>query len=101
MYRIGGLTGYVAVVSILLVFAACGTAGWRSASPGRSGAPMVTYGFIAAAAALTLAYGWKGALGNYLHGAMEESTYDDSGLYIYYVMNDFSPYIGWVPVVVC
>ena len=46
------------------------------------------------------AYGWKGALGDYLHGAAEEGTYDDQGLYIYYVMHDFSPYIGWVPMVV-
>ena len=37
---------------------------------------------------------------NYLHGAMEEGTYDDSGLYVYYVMNDFSPYIGWFPITV-
>jgi len=99
MYRIGGLTGY-ATVAILLVFAAL----WHRRVAQRFtwslGAPIVTYGLIASASALTLAYGWKGALGNYLHGAMEEGTYDDSGLYVYYVMNDFSPYIGWFPVTV-
>ena len=60
----------------------------------------MTFGLVATAATLTLAYGWKGALGNYLHGAAEEGTYDDQGLYVYYVMHDFSPYIGWVPMVV-
>lgn len=99
MFRIGGLTGYV-TVAMLIVFAAL----WHRRVTQRFtwslGAPIVTYGFIAAAAALTLAYGWKGALGNYLHGAMEEGTYDDTGLYVYYVMNDFSPYIGWFPITV-
>jgi hypothetical protein len=99
MFRIGGLTGYL-TVAMLLVFAAL----WHRRVAQRFtwslGAPIVTYGVIAAAAALTLAYGWKGALGNYLHGAMEEGTYDDQGLYVYYVMNDFSPYIGWFPITV-
>jgi len=99
LYRVGGLTGYV-TVGVLLVFAAL----WHRRVAQRFtwslGAPIVTYGFIAAAAALTLAYGWKGALGNYLHGALEEGTYDDSGLYVYYVMNDFSPYIGWFPITI-
>ncbi|MBJ7356078.1 hypothetical protein [Nocardioides sp.] len=99
MYRIGGLTGFV-TVGMLLLFAAL----WHRRVAQRFtwslGAPIVTYGFISAAAALTLAYGWKASLGNYLHGAMEEGTYDDSGLYVYYVMNDFSPYIGWFPITV-
>lgn len=99
MFRIGGLTGYLTVAT-LLVFAAL----WHRRVAQRLtwslGAPIVTYGFIAAAAALTLAYGWKGALGTYLHGALEEGTYDDNGLYVYYVMNDFSPYIAWFPITV-
>jgi hypothetical protein len=99
MFRIGGFTGFL-TVGILIVFAAL----WHRRVAQRFtwslGAPIVTYGFITAAAALTLAYGWKGALGNYLHGAMEEGTYDDQGLYVYYVMNDFSHYIGWFPVTI-
>jgi hypothetical protein len=99
LFRIGGLTGFL-TVGMLLVFAAL----WHRRVAQRFawslGAPIVTYGFIAASAALTLAYGWKGALGNYLHGAMEEGTYDDSGLYVYYVMNDFSPYLSWFPITV-
>ena len=99
LHRIGGTTGYAAV-ALLLVFAAV----WHRRVAQRFswslGAPVVTFGLIASAAALTLAYGWKGALGNYSHGAMEEGTYDEPGLYVYYVMNDFSPYIGWFPVTV-
>jgi hypothetical protein len=99
MNRIGGLTGYV-TVGLLLVFAAV----WHRRVAQRFawslGAPVVTFGLVSTASALTLAYGWKGALGNYLHGAAEEGTYDDTGLYVYYMMNDFSPYIGWFPVTV-
>ncbi|WP_205471387.1 hypothetical protein [Nocardioides sp. SYSU D00038] len=98
-FRVGGIAGYFAVAAIL-VFAAL----WHRRVAQRFtwslGAPIVTYGFIASAAALSLAYGWKGALGDYLHGAAEEGTFDDQGLYVYYVMHDFSPYIGWVPVTV-
>ncbi|HEV2796006.1 MAG TPA: hypothetical protein VGV65_00165 [Nocardioides sp.] len=99
LHRIGGTTGYV-TVALLLVFAAV----WHRRVAQRFawslGAPVVTFGLVASAAALTLAYGWKGALGNYSHGAMEEGTYDDAGLYVYYILNDFSPYIGWFPVTV-
>lgn len=98
-FRIGGLTGYVCV-AVLLIFAAI----WHRRVAQRFswslGAPIVTFGLVASAAALSLAYGWKGALGNYLHGAAEEGVYDDKGLYTYYVMNDFSPYIGWFPILV-
>lgn len=99
LFRIGGMLGYVAVGALLVAAAV-----WHRRVAQRwtwsLGAPVVTFGLVASAAALTLAYGWKGALGNYLHGAMEAGTYDDQGLYTYYVMNDFSPYIGWVPVAV-
>lgn len=99
LFRIGGLTGYVCV-AVLLIFAAI----WHRRVAQRFswslGAPIVTFGLVASAAALTLAYGWKGALGNYLHGAAEAGVYDDEGLYTYYVMNDFSPYIGWFPILV-
>lgn len=99
MFRVGGLLGYV-VVALLIVFAAMWHRRVVARFPSSTGAPVVSYGLVATAATLTLAYGWKGALGNYLHGAAEEGTYDDRGLYIYYVMHDFSPYIGWTPAVV-
>lgn len=99
MFRIGGLVGFLCVAALLVLAAV-----WQRRVVQRFtwslGAGVVTFGLVASAAALTLAYGWKGALGNYLHGAMEEGTYDDQGLYIYYVMHDFSPYVGWFPVTV-
>lgn len=99
MNRIGGTTGYV-TVALLIVFAAV----WHRRVSQRFtwslGAPVVTFGLVASAAALTLAYGWKGALGIYLNGASEQGSYDDAGLYVYYMMSDFSPYIGWFPVTV-
>jgi uncharacterized protein (DUF983 family) len=99
MFRLGGLTGYLAVAALVVLAAV-----WHRRVAQRFtwslGAPIVTWGVVATAATLTLASGWKGALGNYLHGAVEEGTYDDQGLYVYYVMNDFSPYIAWFPVTV-
>lgn len=99
LFRLGGLLGYLCVGALVVLAAV-----WHRRVAQRFtwslGAPVVSFGVAASAAALTLAYGWKGALGNYLHGAAEERTYDDQGLYIYYVMHDFSPYIGWLPVAV-
>ncbi|WP_110206222.1 hypothetical protein [Nocardioides daejeonensis] len=96
-FRIGGMIGYLAVAALLVLAAV-----WHRRVTQRFtwslGAPLVGFGLVAAAAALSLAYGWKAALGNYMHGGVEEGTYDDPGLYVYYVMNDFSPFIGWVPV---
>ncbi|MCR1784875.1 hypothetical protein KVF89_20205 [Nocardioides carbamazepini] len=98
-FRIGGLGGFLCVAA-LLVFAAV----WRRRVSQRYdwsiGASVVSFGAVAAAGALTLAYGWKGALGNYLHGAIEEGSYDDAGLYTYYVMNDFSPFIAALPLAI-
>lgn len=98
-FRIGGFAGYLCVGS-LLVLAAVWHRRVTQRFPWSLGAPVVTYGLVAAAGALALAYGWKAALGNYLPGAAEHGAYDDAGLYVYYVMNDFSPYVGWVPVAV-
>lgn len=98
-FRIGGFAGYLCVAA-LLVLAAVWNRRVTQRYPWSLGAPVVTYGLVAAAGALALAYGWKGALGDYLPGAAEHGAYDDTGLYTYYVMNDFSPYVGWVPVAV-
>lgn len=99
LFRVGGFVGYLCVAALLVC-----AAGWQRRVSHTFvwslGARVVTFGLVASAAALSLAYGWKGALGNYLHGAVEEDYYDDSGLYVYYVMNDFSPYVGWLPVTV-
>ncbi len=99
MFRVGGVLGYLAVIA-LVVLAAVWHRRVVARFPGSLGALVVVFGLLVSASTLTLAYGWKGALGIYLHGAMEEGTYDDTGLFVYYVMNDFSPYVGWFGVMV-
>lgn len=98
-FRIGGFTGYLCVAA-LIVFAAI----WHRRVAQRwswsVGAAVVTYGLVASAGTLTLAYGWKASLGNYLHGAAEQGAYDDTGLYTLYMVHDFGPYIGWLGVLV-
>jgi len=63
-------------------------------------APVVSFGLVASAATLSLAYGWMGALSRYLPGGPEESSYDEEGRFVYFMLSDFSPYIGWFGVLV-
>lgn len=95
-YRISGAVGYLLVI-VLLVTAACWRHRVERRFPGSVGATVVGYGVVATAGITALAYGWRGALGNYLPKAMEENTYDAEGLYNYFIMTDFSPYIAFVP----
>lgn len=98
-YRLSMIVGYLAVVMLLML-----AANWRRRVeprlPGSTAAHLVPFGLVASAAGLTYGYGWKGALGNYMPGGMEEGAYDDSGLYVYYLLNDFGAWIGWLGVVV-
>lgn len=95
-YRISGAIGYLLAIMLLVTAAV-----WRHRVerrfPGSVGATVVSLGVVATAGITALTYGWRGALGNYMPGAMEENTYDAEGLYNYYVMTDFSPYIAFVP----
>jgi hypothetical protein len=93
------LAGFLTVI-LLLAFAAS----WRGAverrHPGSNAARIVSQGITAAAGALSLGYGWKGATAIYHADGMDHGTYDDMGLYIYYILNDFGSYIGWFGVTV-
>ncbi|TCI97458.1 hypothetical protein [Aeromicrobium sp. IC_218] len=95
-FRVSGLLGYVAALSMLVLAAV-----WHQRVgrrfPWSTGASVVTFSLVASASLMTLAYGWRGALGNYLPTGMEGDSYDAEGLYTYFVMNDFSPYIAGVP----
>ena len=95
-YRLSGAIGYV-VALLLLVTAAVWRHRVERRFPGSVGATVVSYGVVATAAITTLAYGWRGAVGNYLPGAVEEDTYDTEGLYNYFILTDFSPYIAFIP----
>jgi hypothetical protein len=99
VYRMSMIVGYV-VVGLLLVFAA----NWRRhiepRLSGSTAAHLVPLGLVASAAGLTYGYGWKGALGNYMPGGMEDKLFDTNGLYVYYVLSDFGTFIGWLGVIV-
>ena len=95
-FRLAGVTGYLTVLA-LLVFAALWRQRVERRYPGSLGAVLVTLGVVANSALVALRSGWRGALGNYLPGGSEADSYDAIGLYAYYMMNDFSPYIAWVP----
>jgi hypothetical protein len=99
VYRAGMVVGYAAVV-VLLVLAATWRRRVEPRLPGSTAAFLVPLGLAASAAALALGYGWKGALGLYMPGAAEHGAFDDQGLYVYYVLNDFGAWIGWLGVVV-
>lgn len=97
--RVGGIVGYLAV-GALVVFAALWHRRVVQRFGGSVGAAVVQYGLVGAIGTLTFAYGWKGALGNYGPGATEAGTYDDTGMYAYYILNDFGPFIAWLPALV-
>jgi hypothetical protein len=98
-YHVGGAAGYLAVAALLVTAAA-----WRARvarlMPSSIAARVVADGLTASAAALTLGYGWKLAMGLYLDGGANAGQFDKNGLFVYFVLNDFGPFIGWLGVVV-
>lgn len=94
-YQIGVIAGYLAVAALLVMAAA-----WRRHVEPRyldsTAARVVSNGLIASAGALSLGYGWKGAMAVYLPGGIDEGAFADQGLYVYYMLNDFGSYIGWL-----
>jgi hypothetical protein len=92
------VVGYV-TVALLLVLAAA----WRRHVEPRAltstAARIVPLGLTAAAGALSLGYGWRGALGLYA-GGNEDGAFDRTGLYVYFVLNDFGAYIGYLGVTI-
>lgn len=95
-YRLSGALGYVLAL-LLIATAACWRHRVEHRFPGSTGATAVSYGVIATAALVTLTYGWRGAVGNYLPTGAEGDTYDAEGIYNYYILTDFSPYIAFIP----
>lgn len=94
--RLGWTAGLLAVAA-LLIFQAV----WRRAVDDRyssAAGKVVSASMVATAAAGLLGYGWKGALGNYL--GPEAGMYDETGLFIYYILTDFGAYFPWFATVV-
>ena len=98
-FRLSMVMGYVSVV-LLLILAATWRRRVEPQLPDSTAAHLVPLGLVSSAAGLTYGYGWKGALGNYLPDSFEPTAFDDTGLYVYYVLNDFGSFIGWLGVVV-
>jgi len=96
-FHLALVCGYLAVVA-LIVLAGLWRRNVEQRFPGSVGAPIVHAGLIASAAGLSLAYGWKGALSRYLEAGPEHSTYDERGTFVYFMLNDFSPYVAWLGV---
>jgi hypothetical protein len=57
-------------------------------------------GIVASAAALILGYGWKLGMAIYLPGGLDSKEFGDEAKFVYYVVNDFGPFIGWLGVIV-
>lgn len=93
------VAGFIAV-ALLIAFAAQWRGTVERRLPHSNAARVVTQGLTAAAGALMLGYGWKGASAIYHAEGMDAGTYDEMGLYIYYILNDFGSYIGWFGVTV-
>jgi hypothetical protein len=99
MAHLSIVTGFIAV-TFLLVLAAQWRRVWEAGSAGSIAARVVSQSLTAAAGALSLGYGWKGATAIYHADGMDSGTYDQMGLYVYYILNDFGSYMGWFPVTV-
>jgi hypothetical protein len=98
-FRLSMIIGYLTVV-LLLVLAATWRRRVEPLLPDSTAAHLVPLGLVSSAAGLAYGYGWKGALGNYLPDSYAPTAFDDTGLYVYYVLNDFGAWIGWLGVVV-
>jgi hypothetical protein len=99
MAYLSAISGYL-TVALLLIVAAC----WRTAVerrlPETIAATLVSLALTASAGALALGYGWKGAMAIYHEDGSEPGTFDETGLYVYYMLNDFGSFIGWLGVTV-
>jgi len=93
------VAGFLAV-TLLLALAALWRRSVEPMAPQSVAARIVTQALTAAAGALSLGYGWKGASAIYHADGMDKGTYDQMGLYVYYILNDFGSYIGWFGVTV-
>jgi len=96
---LGFVLGFVAIAALLVLHGA-----WRArvenVHANSIAARVVSGGLLASAAGLTLAYGWKGALANYGFDGPEAGLYGEEGLFVYYMLTDFGPYLPWLGVVI-
>ncbi len=96
---LGFLIGFAAVAA-MLVFASAWRSRVETRFPASIAARVVSGGLLISAAGLALGYGWKGALANYGYDGPEVGLYGDDGLFVYFMLTDFGPYIPWLGVLV-
>jgi hypothetical protein len=93
--RVGYVFGLVTIV-LLSVFTAWWSRRVEDVAPRAVAGRIATIGFLITIGGLALTYSWKGALANYL--GPERGTYQEDGLFVYYMIADFGPYIPWLGV---
>ncbi|MGA6224296.1 hypothetical protein ACPESV_28680 [Streptomyces umbrinus] len=97
--HLGLVAGFI-TVALLLVLAGAWRRQVEPRVPGSTAAHVVSGALTASAAGLTYGYGWKGALAIYLPAGMNEKSFGDDGLFVYFMLNDFGGHIGWLGVIV-
>lgn len=97
-YHLTAITGFAAVVCLLLF--AAGLSRWGQAQASDSLALRVApMGLIASAGALIASYGVKGQLAAYLDGGFNDG-YPAETQYFYFLLDDLAGYFGWFGVTV-
>lgn len=99
MAHFGLVTGF-ACVSLLLVLAASWRRRVEPRMAGSIAAAVIAPALTASAAGLTYGYAWKGAMAIYLPQGLDEKSFTTDGLFVYFMLNDFGGFIGWLGVVV-
>jgi hypothetical protein len=94
--HLGVAAGLLAVACLLLA-----AAGWRRWAAGSRdlGALSVSTALTVSAAALLVAYGFRGGLAEYLPGGINDDNFPSEGLYVLFMINDAAPWFGWWGVV--
>lgn len=93
-YHLGVAAGFVAVAGLVLL-----AAGWprmvRSRADNTTSLEAVGPALTVSAAALLVAYGFRGGLAEYLPGGINDDNFPVDGLYVLFVINDTAPWFGW------
>jgi hypothetical protein len=93
-YHVAAIAGFAAVACLL--FFAAGFHRWSQRQASDS-LPLrvVPLALMASAGALLFAYGVKGQLSVYLTGGMNDTSYPQSDLYTYFLIDDLAGYFSW------
>lgn len=95
-YHVGVVTGLAAMFCLLMAAAA-----WRRDARTRDAwlaEEAIPLAFVTTAAAGLLAYGFKGALAEYLPGGIDDTNFPPAGLYVMYMIDDTAPWSSWIGV---